>query len=95
MNTTESEDILFGGGYKEPDKIDEKSSQESSNVNVQMPEIKALVEKEVTSKEPIHHHHHHHHSSSGEHHTVLSFTITQQQIVDLATMFGIEMVDIQ
>ena len=32
-----------------------------------MPEIKALVEKEVTSKEPIHHHHHHH-SSSGEHH---------------------------
>lgn len=69
LNTTESEDILFGGGYKEPDKIDEKSSQESSNVNVQMPEIKALVEKEVTSKEPIHHHHHHHHhSSSGEHH---------------------------
>jgi len=67
LNTTESEDILFGGGYKEPDKIDEKSSQESSNVNVQMPEIKALVEKEVTSKEPIHHHHHHH-SSSGEHH---------------------------
>ena len=69
LNTTESEDILFGGGYKEPDKIDEKSSQKSSNVNVQMPEIKALVEKEVTSKEPIHHHHHHHHhSSSGEHH---------------------------
>lgn len=67
LNTTESEDILFGGGYKEPDKIDEKSSQKSSNVNVQMPEIKALVEKEVTSKEPIHHHHHHH-SSSGEHH---------------------------
>ena len=67
LNTTESEDILFGGGYKEPDKIDEKSSQESNNVNVQMPEIKALVEKEVTSKEPIHHHHHHH-SSSGEHH---------------------------
>ena len=68
LNTTESEDILFGGGYKEPDKIDEKSSQKSSNVKVQMPEIKALVEKEVTSKEPIHHHHHHHHSSSGEHH---------------------------
>lgn len=67
LNTTESEDILFGRGYKEPDKIDEKSSQESSNVKVQMPEIKALVEKEVTSKEPIHHHHHHH-SSSGEHH---------------------------
>lgn len=67
LNTTESEDILFGGGYKEPDKIDEKSSQQSSNVNAQMPEIKALVEKEVTSKEPIHHHHHHH-SSSGEHH---------------------------
>lgn len=67
LNTTESEDILFGGGYKEPDKIDEKSSQERNNVNVQMPEIKALVEKEVTSKEPIHHHHHHH-SSSGEHH---------------------------
>lgn len=67
LNTTESEDILFGGEYKEPDKIDEKSSQESNNVNVQMPEIKALVEKEVTSKEPIHHHHHHH-SSSGEHH---------------------------
>lgn len=67
LNTTESEDILFGGGYKEPDKIDEKTSQKSSNVNVQMPEIKALVEKEVTSKEPIHHHHHHH-SSSGEHH---------------------------
>lgn len=66
LNTTESEDILFGGGYKGPDKIDEKSSQGSSNVNVQMPEIKALVEKEVTSKEPIHHHHHH--SSSGEHH---------------------------
>ncbi len=67
LNTTESEDILFGGGYKEPDKIDEKNSQESNNVNVQMPEIKALVEKEVTSKEPIRHHHHHH-SSSGEHH---------------------------
>ena len=33
--------------------------------------------------------------AGGEHHTVLSFTITQQQIVDLATMFGIEMVDIQ
>lgn len=66
LNTTESEDILFGGGYKEPDKIDEKSSQGSSNVNVQMPEIKAIVEKEVISKEPIHHHHHH--SSNGEHH---------------------------
>lgn len=66
LNTTESEDILFGGGYKEPDKIDEKSSQESNNVNVQMPEIKAIVEKEVISKEPIHHHHHH--SSNGEHH---------------------------
>ena len=67
LNTTESEDILFGGGYKEPDKIDEKSTQEGSNVNVQMPEIKAIVEKEVISKEPIHHHHHHH-SSNGEHH---------------------------
>ena len=33
--------------------------------------------------------------AGGEHHTVLSFTITQQQIVDLATMFGIDMVDIQ
>lgn len=33
--------------------------------------------------------------AGGEHHTVLSFTITQQQIVDLATMFGIEMADIQ
>ena len=65
LNTTESEDILFGGGYKEPDRIDEKSSQENSNVNVQMPEIKALVEKDVTSKEPIHHHHHHHHDHEG------------------------------
>ncbi|MDO4364943.1 MAG: LCP family protein, partial [Clostridia bacterium] len=66
LNSTESEDILFGGGYKEPDKTDKKSAQESSDVNVQMPELKALVEKEVISKEPIHHHHHH--SSSGEHH---------------------------
>ena len=33
--------------------------------------------------------------AGGEHHTVLSFAITQQQIIDLATMFGIEMVDIQ
>ena len=45
LNTTESEDILFGGGYKEPDKIDKKSSQESSNVNVQMPEIKHLLKR--------------------------------------------------
>ena len=67
LNSTESEDILFGGGYKEPDITDAKSTQESSDVNVQMPELKALVEKEVISKEPIHHHHHHH-SSSGEHH---------------------------
>lgn len=74
LNSTESEDILFGGGYKEPTENDESEAVKGDNSKPEMPELKAIVEKEVISKEPVHHHHHssssdeHHHSHSSSHH---------------------------
>lgn len=75
LNSTESEDILFGGGYSD-DLIDNSST--SNNVEEKIKDntndIKGIVEKDAADE--VHHHHHHHsssgehrhHSSSGEHH---------------------------
>ncbi len=68
LNSTESEDILFGGGYKEPIKVDKVDLKNDNDAKAEMPELKAIVEKEVISKEPVHHHHHHSSSSDSHHH---------------------------
>lgn len=84
LNSSESEDILFGGGYSD-DLIDNGSTNnEVENIEEKIKDntndIKSIVEKDAADE--VHHHHsssgehryhsssggHHHHSSSGHHH---------------------------
>lgn len=69
LNSNESEDILFNGGYDENKIIEVEQSSISdktqNDIQTQTNELNKIVEK--TADEIEHRHHHHHHSSSGEH----------------------------
>ena len=72
LNSNESEDILFNGGYDENKIIEVEQSSISNktqnDIQTQTNELNKIVEKTADEMEHRHHHHHHHHhSSSGEH----------------------------